>query len=102
MGNFVHAVSRMPPGKGYMAESSTCSWSEYMQTWSRVTGRDGRYEQVSVDDMIEATQDRACGEELADMFAYTSDPGYDGGDDTLLTAADMRKVGCALYGFDWG
>ncbi|KAK5125422.1 hypothetical protein LTR85_000531 [Meristemomyces frigidus] len=92
-GSFVYGVSQMPPGKSYMAESSTCSWTHFMQIWGSVTGKKGTYEQVSSNDMIEAAQDRAFGAELADMFAYSSEPGYDGGDETLLTAADIRKAG---------
>lgn len=91
-GNFIYAVSQLPPGKSYMAEGQSCSWSDFMSIWSRATDKEGRYEQVSVQQMIEAAQDRAFGEELADMFAYSSDPGYDGGDSELLTAADIRKV----------
>jgi hypothetical protein len=41
---------------------------------------------------LELVPDRALGEETGDMLAYTSDPGYDGGDETLLKADDIRKV----------
>jgi len=63
-----------------------------MRLWSEVTGRKGRYEEISWDGVVGAAQDRAFGEELADMFAYSSNPGYDGGDGSLLKAADLRKL----------
>lgn len=93
MGNFVYAVSKMPPGKSYMAEGSTCSWSEYMRLWSDATKVPGRYKHVSLVQMIAAVPDTEFGREVGDMFVYSSDPGYDGGDTTLLKAADLRKLG---------
>lgn len=91
-GNFVYAVSKIPGGNGYMAEGQTCTWPEYMRIFSKVTGRVGRYEQVSVEQMVEDAPDRWFGEEIAEMFAYSDEPGYDGGDETLLKAAVLREV----------
>jgi hypothetical protein len=91
-GNIVYAISRLPPGKSYMAEGTTCSWSEYVRLWSEITKVPMRYKQVTLEQLIEATPDKDSGRELGDMFAYSSDPGYDGGDRTLLKAADIRKV----------
>lgn len=89
-GNFVYAVHQMPPGKAYMAGDYR-SWTEFAQAWARVTGRTVAYREVPFDEMVAATPDRDTGVEVALMFAYTSDPGYDGGMD-LLTAEDLRKV----------
>jgi hypothetical protein len=91
-GNYVYAIAQLPPGKSYMAEGSTCSWSEYMRVWSKITGASGTYQQITVDQLTQASPDREFGAELADMFAYSSEPGYDGGDASLLKAADIRKV----------
>jgi hypothetical protein len=41
--------------------------------------------------MIEMTPDRDCGIEVAYMFSYSTDPGYDVGR-ALLTAADILKA----------
>jgi hypothetical protein len=92
MGNFVYAVSQMPPGKSYMAAGTECSWSEYMRVWGETTGVPAKYKQVTMEQFIGIIPDRALGEETADMFAYSSNPGYDGGDETLLKAGDIRKV----------
>ncbi|KAJ4172373.1 hypothetical protein NW754_002568 [Fusarium falciforme] len=32
MGNFTYAVYQMPPGKAYMAEGTTCTWPEWIET----------------------------------------------------------------------
>jgi hypothetical protein len=92
MGNFVYAVSKLPSGKSYMAEGTTCSWSEYMRIWSRITKVPASFRQVTLEQFIEASPDKAFGREAGDMFAYSSDPGYDGGDKSLLKAKDIRKV----------
>lgn len=91
MGNFTYAVSQMPPGKAYMAAGTTCTWPEFLETWAKVNGVKANYNHVSEEEMIEATADRECGIEVAAMFSYASDPGYDGGME-LLTAEDIRKV----------
>ncbi|KAK1851439.1 NmrA-like family protein [Colletotrichum chrysophilum] len=103
MGNFTYAVSQIPPGKAYMAEGSTCTWPEFLETWAQVTGKTATYKQITPEEMIEATGERDTGIEVAYMFSYSSDPGYDGGMD-LLTAADIRKAGidCQLTSWrDW-
>lgn len=104
MGNFTYAVSQMPPGKAYMAEGSTCTWPEFLETWAQVTGKTATYRQVTPEEMIEATGERDTGIEVAYMFSYSSNPGYNGGMD-LLTAADIRKVRsfrvCIGDGFLW-
>jgi hypothetical protein len=96
MGNFVWAVCQMPPGRSYMAEGTTCSWSEYLRFWSHVTGARARYQQITLQQMVDAVPDKEFGREIADMFSYSSGPGYDGGDASLLKAADIEKVRCNL------
>ncbi|XP_044718988.1 nmrA-like family domain-containing protein [Hirsutella rhossiliensis] len=92
MGSFVYAVHQLPPGKAFMAAGTTCTWPEFLETWGRAAGYPVHYRQVTPDEMIAATPDTETGIEVAAMFSYTSDPGYDGGME-LLTADDMRKAG---------
>ncbi|KAF2101146.1 NAD(P)-binding protein [Rhizodiscina lignyota] len=102
-GNFVYAVAKMPPGKQYMAEGSTCSWSEYIRIWGKVTGMKVSYKQITSDELVAVVPDKAFGREVADMFSYSSDPGYDGGVN-LLTARDIRDAGidCPMTSLeDW-
>ena len=93
MGNFVFAVSQMPPGKSYLAEGTTLTWTEYAQTWSRVTGINLPYKRQTSQQLIDASPDREFGIVLASMFSYLSEPGYDGGATDLLKAEDLKKVG---------
>lgn len=92
LGSFVYGVALMGPGKHYMAEGTTCSWTDFLATWSRVTGKKANYVHISSEEMAQNNPDKMFGEELADMFAYSSEPGYDGGDKTLLKAWDIQKV----------
>ncbi|KAH7305692.1 hypothetical protein BKA65DRAFT_199369 [Rhexocercosporidium sp. MPI-PUGE-AT-0058] len=93
LGTFVHGMVQMGPGKHYMAEGTTCSWTDFVATWSKVTGKTASYRQCGWGDLAANSPDRMFGEEIADMFEYSSDPGYDGGDKTLLKAEDIRKAG---------
>ena len=63
-----------------------------MQLWSRITGVPASYKQVTLEQFIEASPDKEFGREAGDMFAYSSEPGYDGGDESLLQKEDIRKV----------
>lgn len=92
MGNFTYAVYQMPPEKSYMAEGTTCSWTEWIQTWGRIVRVPVSYRQISREEMISLSgDDRDMGIEVADMFSYMSDPGYDGGQ-PLLRARDIEAV----------
>ncbi len=75
-----------------MAEGTSCSWPEFLRVWTEVTGVPAAYKQVTVEQFAAASPDKPFGEEAGDMFAYSSDPGYDGGDASLLKAEDIRKV----------
>lgn len=93
-GPFVYAVSQMPPGKTYMAAGTWCSWPEFLKTWGEVNKVPVKFEDLSLEQFVEAAPDKEFGAEVGDMFAYTSDPGYDGGDSGILTAADIEQVSC--------
>lgn len=94
MGPFTYAVWQMPPGKHYMAAGTNCTWPEFIETWSKVSGVPATYRQISPEEMIKATGEPQLGGEITDMFLYSSQPGYDGGMD-VLQAEDIRKV-CAF------
>lgn len=97
MGNFVHAVYQMAGARGaraprdYMAAGTTCTWPEWIAAWSRATGAPARYRQIPRDDMARDCGGGDFGGEIADMFEYCSDPGYDGGQ-SLVDARDLREV----------
>ncbi len=91
-GPFVYAVSQMPPGKTYIAEGTRCTWPDFLQTWGEVNKVSTKYQEITLEQFIEAAPDKEFGAEAGDMFVYASDPGYDGGDPSILKAADIEKV----------
>ncbi|EON61061.1 hypothetical protein W97_00272 [Coniosporium apollinis CBS 100218] len=102
LGPFIYAVSQLPPGKHYLAAGTTCSWSEYMRIWSETTGNQTSYKETGLQELIENTPDKEFGREIGDMYLYSSNPGYDGGDKTLLKAQDIKKLGaeCPMTGLE--
>lgn len=101
-GNFVYAISKLPPGRSYLAAGSMCSWTEYMHLWSKINRVPASYKQISVQDMVNALPDEEYAKELADMFIYSSDPGYDGGDGSLWGVDEIREVCCLLLSCSYG
>jgi len=76
-----------------MAEGTTCSWSEYMRLWSTITNVPASYKQITLEQLVELIPDKEFAREFEDMCNYSSEPGYDGGDATLVKAADITKAG---------
>lgn len=93
-GNFVYAVSQMPPGKQYMCAGSFFGFGEYIRLFGKVTGASVSYKQITFDEMVAEAAEEATGIEVGYMYEYADEPGYDGGMD-LLTAEDLRKEGIA-------
>lgn len=91
LGSFINTVSQLPPGKRYMACGTYCSWSEYTRLWVKITGTLAIYKQCMKEEFIEREEDEYFGEGLYDMFAYSSDPGYDGGDAALWKSEGIEK-----------
>jgi hypothetical protein len=91
----------MPPGKAYMAAGSVVGFEEYIRLFGEINGVQTSYKQVSFDEMVADTpEDEDLGIEVAHMYTYADDPGYDGGME-LLTAEDLRKVSFLSFSFSF-
>ena len=93
-GYFVRALTQLPPGKTVMAAGTWCTWPEWIKTWAMVVGKqsvDVSYKQITVEDFDQAIPG-GFGKEVGEMFEYTSDPEYDGGDVEVLRLEDLKKV----------
>lgn len=97
MGNFVYAVSQMPPGKAYMCAGTFAGFDEYIRLWGEKNGVKTSYKQVTFDDMVAdaGPGQEDLGIEVAHMYTYADDPGYDGGM-KLLTAEHLKAVSLDL------
>lgn len=92
-GYYVRALAQLPAGKTAMAAGEWCSWSEWIRKWAKameIEKSSASYEQVSVEKMAEDMG--AFGTEVAEMYEYSTWPGYDGGR-AMLKGEDLRKVG---------
>lgn len=88
-GPFVRALLQIPPGVNLLGETSLVSWTEYMRVWGKLLGvAKSEYEDVSDESYDEAIPG-GFGKELADMFRYMGDVGYDGGDPESVRKEDL-------------
>ncbi|KAJ9650510.1 hypothetical protein H2198_010187 [Neophaeococcomyces mojaviensis] len=113
VGKMVHAISQLPAGKSYMAAGDMMSWKEWMEVWGRVTGMESRYRQVSVEETVAHCGDEDFGKEIADMFSYSSWPGYDGvseieakegeqdAEKVVIYSKDLKKLGVDVKMTSW-
>ncbi|KAK0111519.1 hypothetical protein ONS95_001873 [Cadophora gregata] len=87
-GTCTKALVQFPPGKNLLAFGSLMSWNEWVLLWGRIHGVKCTF--VRMDrKVIENAMPGGIGEELADMFGYTSDFGYDGGDKSVVSPKDL-------------
>ena len=92
-GHYVYALAQMGPGQTVMAAGEWCTWPEWIAKWANAMGfaeDDVRYEQLSADD-ASALIGGDFGREVAEMYEYSSWPGYDGGV-PMLKGDDLQKV----------
>ena len=82
------ALTKVPPGKHVLAFGDLLLWSDYVKLWSKVTGVPAAFEHSTV-----ATVDKLApggyGEEIGEMYAYSQDFGYWGGDPSVVFAKDV-------------
>jgi len=88
-GNCVKALVEVPPGKNLLQYGSLISWKEYMKLWAKLVNVPaGNYKELTVAD-VDAMIPGGLGRELAEMFAYMGEFGYDGGDPTIVHPKDL-------------
>jgi hypothetical protein len=88
-GYYVRAVAQVGAGKNVLAFSKRLMWAEYVKIWSEINGVDAKFSKTTV-----AEHDKLApggyGEEMAEMYAYAMDFGYDGSDPSVVYAQDVR------------
>ncbi|KAH7386353.1 hypothetical protein BKA64DRAFT_726041 [Cadophora sp. MPI-SDFR-AT-0126] len=87
-GTCTKALVQVPPGKNLLAFGSMMSWNEWTALWGKVHGVKCTF--VRLDrKVVENAVPGGIGEEIADMFEYASDFGYDGGDKSVAHPKDL-------------
>ncbi|TVY52925.1 NmrA-like family domain-containing protein, partial [Lachnellula suecica] len=83
-GYYVWALNNLPVGTNMLAFSDRLLWTDYVKLWSKVTGVPAIFEKTTVAEHSKLAPD-GNGEELAEMYAYAQDYGYDGSDPSLCS-----------------
>lgn len=83
LGNFVNALLQVEPGKNLLGYSSMLSWNEFAALWGKIHGVTCRFQRLDRT-VLENAVPGGIGEELADMFGYIGDFGYDGRDPSVV------------------
>ncbi|KAH7316939.1 hypothetical protein B0I35DRAFT_451737 [Stachybotrys elegans] len=87
-GKFVKALVQLPPGKSVIAFGDRLTWADYVKLWSRITGVPATFAKATVEEHS-ALAPGGYGEEMAEMYAYAMDFGYDGGDPSVMSAEQL-------------
>ncbi|PNP47845.1 hypothetical protein TGAMA5MH_00897 [Trichoderma gamsii] len=87
-GYFVKALTQVPAGKNLIAFGDRMTWAEYVQLWSRITGVPATFEKTTVAEHAKLAPG-GYGEEMAEMYAYAQDYGYDGSDPSAVSAYQL-------------
>lgn len=87
-GNFVKALTQVPAGKTLLAFGDRMTWTDYVKLWSKITGVNARLEKTTVAEHAKLAPG-GYGEEIAEMYAYAQDFGYDGGDPSVISAKEV-------------
>lgn len=93
-GNFVKALTQVPPGKNLLAFSSLIKYADYVKLWSSITGVPAAFEHSTVETMDKLAPG-GFGEEIGEMLAYSQDFGYWGGDPSVIYPKDVS--GASLF-----
>jgi len=87
-GYYVRAITQVGAGKNVLAFSKRLTWTEYVKLWSEINGVDAAFSKTTV-----AEHDKLApggyGEEMAEMYAYSMDFGYDGSDPSVVYAESL-------------
>ncbi|KAH9220808.1 hypothetical protein DL95DRAFT_432989 [Leptodontidium sp. 2 PMI_412] len=87
-GAFTKALVQVAPGKNLLGFGSMMSWNEFVRIWGKFHGVECHFERLDRK-IVEQAVPGGIGEEFADMFEYTSDFGYDGGDPSVVHPKDL-------------
>ncbi|KAF1962021.1 NAD(P)-binding protein [Byssothecium circinans] len=88
-GNFTKALLSLPPNTHLVGAGSLISWTDYAAIWAKINN-------VSVSfapfpgAVLEQNMGTA-GKELADMFRYMDEFGYDGGDPSVVYPWEVKE-----------
>lgn len=84
-------MHRLTPGSTVMAASEWFTWPDWIKTWGEVTGIETSYKQTTVQDLDEYLPG-GVGKEIGEMYAFSSEFGYNAKQDDTLMTWDLENV----------
>ncbi|KAH7117829.1 hypothetical protein B0J11DRAFT_93179 [Dendryphion nanum] len=86
-GALTKALVEVPAGKNLVGAGSVLTWNEWCENWGKINGVKCTFERMDrkVIEQILGTS----GREIADMFQYTEEFGYDGSDPSVVYPWDL-------------
>jgi hypothetical protein len=90
-GPHVQVLLELPPTSTVMAASEWLTWPDWIKLFGDITGTKTSYKQTTVQDMDEYLPGGA-GKEIADMFEFSSECGYNAKQEGTLMRWDLEKV----------
>lgn len=79
---------QVEPGKNLLGYASILSWKEFASLWGKTNGVTCRFQRQDRT-VLENAAPGGIGEELADMFDYIGEFGYDGHDPSVVYPKDV-------------
>ncbi|KAF0638233.1 hypothetical protein FPSE5266_07766 [Fusarium pseudograminearum] len=97
-GKFTKALVRTEPGKTLLGFGSLISWIKFAALWGKTYGATCRYQRIDRK-VLETAVPGCIGEELADMFEYIGEFGYDGCDPSIVYPDNVCEILCMPFTF---
>ena len=92
-GYVVRAALQAAPRRNILGVGSMLSWTEYLKIWCNVNNVPfGGFDSISLEVFEKAVPMPGLGSELGEMLAFMDEFGYDGGDPTIIQAADVGSL----------
>jgi hypothetical protein len=89
-GEYVRVITQVGPGKNVLAFSARLTFAEYVKLWSKINGVTATFSKTTVEEHDKLAPG-GYGEEMAEMYGYAQDFGYDGSDPSIVYAKDVSK-----------
>lgn len=88
-GNYVLALTKVPPGKKLVGCSECLTWDEFVELWSRVVGVKAVYEPCTIEEHTQAVPGGYT-RMIGNMYEYATQFGYWGdGDPDVVFPEDV-------------
>ncbi|KAF2190163.1 NAD(P)-binding protein [Zopfia rhizophila CBS 207.26] len=94
-GKFVKALVDAEPGKTMLGFGSLIGWEEYIHTWAKIMGVEGKFEEISPEDYLTDLPSNLA-REIREGHLFHGEFGWDGGDPEVIHPKDLGVEGTSV------